>query len=122
MYGLQSIYVKFGEQQESTYIQLLVTWKSQGCKELYVGVHLIEYGIQINWCKIRLEEYYQRYTSQLKTYTGPIEDTWLIHDNTVLMTRLEFDFTQRDGVLNITISKGAKNEHTKRPELINSKM
>jgi hypothetical protein len=105
---------------ESTYIQLFVTWKSEGYKELRVFVHLIEYDGWCGWGKDKLEEYCQRYASQLCTYTGPIRDTWLMPDGTVLMTELELDFTQRDGVLNITISEGVKDEHTKKLEWFNS--
>jgi hypothetical protein len=71
---------------------------------------------------IELEEYYQRYVSQLCAYTGPIKDTWLIYDGTVLMTRLELDFTQGYDVLNIVISESVMDEHTKRIEWINSEM
>jgi hypothetical protein len=38
------------------------------------------------------------------------------------MTGLELDFTQRDGVLNITISEGVKDNHTRMPELIDLEM
>jgi hypothetical protein len=79
---------------------------------------LIECDKQIKWNRYKLEEYRQRYASQLSTYTSPIEDTWLMHDGTVLMTRLELNSTQRGDVLNITISEGIKDEHTKIPELI----
>jgi hypothetical protein len=101
------------------HIRLLVAWKSEGYKNFCVFVHLIECNKWPYWDEIRLEEYYQRYADQLSTYTGPIKDTWLIHDGTVLMTELDLDFTQRDGVLNITISEGSKDEHAKRPEWIN---
>jgi hypothetical protein len=39
------------------------------------------------------------------------------------MTKLQLDFTKRDwrdGVLNITISKGVKDKHTKRPFWLDS--
>jgi hypothetical protein len=103
------------EYAEATYIRLLVAWKSEGYKKFRVFVHLIEHEDWRDWSKVRLEEYYQRYASQLSTYTGPIKNTWLIEDDIVLMTALELDFTQRDDVLNITISESVKDEHTKRP-------
>jgi hypothetical protein len=43
----------------------------------------------------------------------------LIPDGTVLMSILELDFTQRDGVLNITISESIRDDYTRRPEWIN---
>jgi hypothetical protein len=37
----------------------------------------------------------------------------------VLMTELELDFTQRDGVLNIIISERNNDNHARRPKWIN---
>jgi hypothetical protein len=106
---------------ESTYVRFFVTWKSKGYKELCVFLHLIECDGWCGWSRTKLDEYCQRYASQLCTYTGPIKDTWLMPDGTVLMTELELDFTQRDGVLNITISDGIKDEYTKKPEWVSIK-
>jgi hypothetical protein len=92
-----------------------VAWKSEGYKKFRVFVQLIECDGTFYLCDIPLEEYYQRYANQLNTYTGPIKNTWMVYDDTVLMTELELDFTQRDSVLNITISEGVKDEYTKRP-------
>jgi hypothetical protein len=117
-YQLQRKSVKSDNQLESTYTLLFITWKSEGYKELRARVHLIECDKRIEWNQYKLEEYRQRHHSQLNTYTGPIKDTWLIHDGTVLVTRLELNLTQRNGVLNITISEGIKDKHTKRPEWI----
>jgi hypothetical protein len=36
----------------------------------------------------------------------------------MLVTKLELDFTQRDSVLNITVSEGVRDKHTKMSELI----
>jgi hypothetical protein len=121
-YELQSGYGNFGNQSESTYIRLLVAWKSESYNQFSVYTHLIKCNEQVKWNETKLEVYYQRYANQLCTYTGPIKDTWLIDDGTVLLTELDLDFTQRDGVLNITISKGIKDESTRRPEWIDSKM
>jgi hypothetical protein len=95
-----------------------VIWKSEGYKNFRMLLQLIKYGKKIYWDETMLEEYYQRYANQLSTYTGPIKDTWSISDGTVLMAKLELDFTQRDGVLNLTISEGIRDEHTRRPERI----
>jgi hypothetical protein len=95
----------------STHIDLFVAWKSDGYRKYHVFVQLIEYDKWIDWDKTKLEMYYQTYANQLSTYTNPIIDTWLLDDDTVFMTRLELDFTQRDwrdGVLNITISERIK--------------
>jgi hypothetical protein len=100
---------------ESTYTRLFVAWKSEGYKEICVFVHLIEYEVWYGWTKSTLEEYCQRYASQLCAYTGPIKDAWLMPNGAVLMTELELDFTQRDGVLNITISEVEKYHNTRTP-------
>jgi hypothetical protein len=96
-----------------------VGWKSEGYKELCACVCLIECDKTFPWHKVNTEEYYQRYTNQFGIYTGPIKDTWLTHDGAVLTTKLELYFTQRNDVLNITISEGISDDHTKRPVWIN---
>jgi hypothetical protein len=117
-YGLLRKNVESGNQHKSTYILLFVAWKSEGYREFHVFVHVIECDKKIKWNQIKLDEYYQRYANQFSTYAGPIKDTWLMYDGTVLMTGLDLDFMQRDGVLNTTISEGVKGEHTRRPEWI----
>jgi hypothetical protein len=121
-YQLQRKRVESDDQLESTSTLLFITWKSEGYKELRACIRLIEYDKQVKWDGYKLKEYYKRYANQFSTYTGPIEDTWLMPDGTVLMTRLELDFTQRDGVLNIIIFKGVENEYTRRPVWLDPKM
>jgi hypothetical protein len=118
MYELERKHVRTGNRPEPTDLLLFVAWKSEGYKKFCVFLHLIECNKGPYWDLVKLEEYYQRYVSQLRIYTDPIEDTWLIYDGTVLMVRLDLDFTQRDGVLNMTISEGLKDDHTKRPEWV----
>jgi hypothetical protein len=118
-YVLQRKDVKPSDRFESTRIRLLVVWKSEGYKKLRTFVHLIEFNKWPRWSGAKMEEYYQRYVNQLNTYIDPIKDTWLMPDSIVLMTRLELDFTQRDGILNVTISEGMSDEHTRRPEWVN---
>jgi hypothetical protein len=114
-YQLQRKCVKSDEKLEPTYIQFFITWKSEGYKVLCTRVGLIEHDEQIRWNAYKLEEYCQSYANQFGTYTGPIRDKWLIYNGTVLMTRLELNFTQRPWVLNITISEGVKDEYIRRP-------
>jgi hypothetical protein len=106
----------------STYTLLFIALKYEGYKVFRTCVCLIECDKQIKWNLYKLEEYRQRYASQLCTYTGLVEDTWLLQDGTVLMTKLELDFTQGNGVLSITISEGIRDEYTRRPEWIDPKM
>jgi hypothetical protein len=118
---LQKETTKMDNQLESPHISLFVAWKSEDDKEHYTCVKLIECDRAFHWDKTKLKKCYQGYTNQLNTYTGLIKDIWLRPDNTVLMTRLELDFTQRDIVLNITISEGVEDDYTKRPEWIDVK-
>jgi hypothetical protein len=118
-YELKRRHVKPDDRHDLLYIRLFVVWKSEGYKKFRIFIHLIEYDKYVDWDEVKLKEYYKRYSNQLCTYTGSIKDTWLMNDGTVLMTGLDLDFAQRDGILNITISKGVKDEHTKRPEWIN---
>jgi hypothetical protein len=119
MYKLQRKRVKSGSQPESTSTLLFVAWKYEGYKKLHLFVRLMECDRTFHWEKFKLEEYYQRYTHQPNTYTSSIKNTWLTRDGTVLMARLKLDSTQSNGVLNIVISEGAKDKHTKRPIWIN---
>jgi hypothetical protein len=113
IYKLGRTYVK------SKPIHLFLVWKSDGYKRFRVYVRLLEYDKPFVWSEIRLKEYYQRCTHQLHTYTDPIEDTWLIPDGILLMTRLELAFVKRDGKLKVTISEGIRDSYIKRPEWIN---
>jgi hypothetical protein len=121
MYQLQRKHIKYDGQLKPTYILLFVAWKLEGYKELHVCIRLIEYDKRIVWNGYKQEDYYQRYADQLSKYTGPIKNTWLTHDGTVLMTRLGLDFTKRN-VLYITISEGTKNSHTRKPVWLDPKM
>jgi hypothetical protein len=115
-YELESKSNKPSNQFKLTHIRLFLVWKSEGYKKFRVFLHMIEYDELIEWNETELEEYYHHYVNQLSTYTDPIKDIWWIRGGIVLMTNLELDFTQRDGVLNITISEGVKDGNAKIPE------
>jgi hypothetical protein len=100
-------------------IRFFVIWKSEGYEKLCAFVQLIKCGEQYHLDASSLEEYYRKYASQLSTYTGPIKDAWLLDDGIVLMTELDLDFTQKDGVLNIIISEGIRDGRAKRLEWVN---
>jgi hypothetical protein len=118
-YQLQRKHVESDDQLESTHTLLCITLKYEGYRMLCACVRLIEYDKQIMWNEYKLREYYQRYANQFGIYNGPIEDIWLTCDDTMLMTRLELDFTQSNSVLNIIISEGIRYGCTKKPEWIN---
>jgi hypothetical protein len=114
--------VKSNDQLESTSTLLFVAWKLEGYNALRARVRLIECNKAFRWRKVDLKEYHQIYANQLWPYTDPIQDTWLISDGTVLLTKLESDFTQRDGVLNLTISEGIRGDRIRRPVWIGPEM
>jgi hypothetical protein len=113
IYELQRKRVESDDQLKSTYTLLSIAWKSEVYKKFCVFVQLTDCDKAFSWHKVNPEKYYQRYANHFSIYTAPIKYTWLIHDGTVLMTRLELDFTQRDGVLSVTVSEGSRDEHTK---------
>jgi hypothetical protein len=119
MYELEREYVKFDNLPELTHVLFVVAWKSESYKKFHVFVHLIKHSEYIDWNEIKLREYYQRHANQLCMYTGPIKDTWLIDDDIVLMTELELDSIQRDGVLDIIVSEGIGDGHIKQPVWVN---
>jgi hypothetical protein len=121
-YELEIKHVKPDNRRDPPHIRLFVAWKSEYYKQFRMFMHLIEYDEYVEWNEIKLKEYYHHYVNQLNAYTDSIKNTWLTCDGTVLMTGLELDFTQRDGVLNITISEGVKNEHSRRPAWFDPKM
>jgi hypothetical protein len=71
---------------EAIYIQLLIIWKvNNSSKEICAVSRLIEKDCI--WDRDRLMELVERYIL-LSIQCGPTEDTWLMRDNTVLMTSL----------------------------------
>jgi hypothetical protein len=121
-YVLQREDVKSGDQPESGCIRLFIAWKYEGYRKPCVLVQLMECYETFHGRIISSEDYYKRCVNQLCTYTGPIKDTWLIYDGTVLMTELELDLMQRNDILNITISESVRDEHTKMPVWLNPEM
>jgi hypothetical protein len=121
-YQLQEKRVISSNRRKSKTTLLFVAWKSEGYKMLRVLVQLIECDKQTKWNPFKLEEYRQRCANQLNVYTGFIEDIWLIHDGTVLITRLGMKFMQGCHVLNISISEGVMNRYDARPIWINPKL
>jgi hypothetical protein len=109
-----------GNRPESTHAQLLVAWKYKGYKKVRVFIHLIECDEQIDWNEIKLRICCQRCVNQLSTYTDLTKETWLLHDGTVLMTRLELYLIQ-DGVVCVVISDSFRDNRIKKSVWISSK-
>jgi hypothetical protein len=118
VYELRRKSVYSGKRLSPKHTLLFVAWKFEGYKKFHVFAQLIRCNERFNWNTSMLEEYYRRYVNQFSIYTGPIKDTWLMPDGTVLMTELELNVTQGSGLLNMTISEEISNERTRRLEWI----
>src|SRR5690606_10282270 len=71
--------------EEATCIQLVIIWKVNSCREFLAVSFLIEHSksdVLHEYKLMELDKYYKLFDVQY----GIIEDTWLMHDNTVLMT------------------------------------
>jgi hypothetical protein len=72
---------------EATCTQLVVIWKVNNSKEFYACLRLIEHDKGCVWNRDKLMELIERYIL-FSIQHDPIENTWLMRDNTVLMTSL----------------------------------
>jgi hypothetical protein len=90
--------------EEARFIQLVVIWKANIFEVFYLFSHLIEYDKDCVWDEDKLTKLVRHHESSDIQYS-PIEDTWLMHDDTVLMIRL--DKVSKEGCCKIemTISK-----------------
>jgi hypothetical protein len=102
-------------EDETTYIQLVIVWKVSSFKEFLVDSYLIEHDKDRVWDRNRLMKLANLYRLR-DIQHGPIEMTYLMHDNTVLMTSLSVTFEERYYKLDITISKTGRKYDTLRPE------
>jgi hypothetical protein len=119
MYRLQRKNVKpsnkdvMSNEEESTCIQLFIIWKVNRSKEFWVASYLIEYDKSHVLDKnglVKLAKGCRVFNIQ----DVPVEDTWLIHDNAVLMTRMSVAREKAYYKLNMTISETSTNDDTQR--------
>jgi hypothetical protein len=85
----------------SSATQLLVIWRLSDSKELYTDVLLIKHDKGFD--KDNLEKLHHKNIYRFRLYSIPVIETWLLDDNTVLMTT--FEIMNGDHTLNITISE-----------------
>jgi hypothetical protein len=101
-------------EDEERYIRLFMAWKVDSSKKFRVVSLLIEHDKGHIWDRdrlMKLAKYYMLYDIQ----HGPIELTWLMHDNTVLMTRADVTREAEYYKLEMTISKASIKDDTTRP-------
>jgi hypothetical protein len=105
----------FSEEEEAC-TQLLMIWKVNSSREFFVVSDLIEHDNYV-WDRDRLMEFAE-YCRLFNAQHGPIEETWLIRDNTVLMTSLNIA-REVCYKLEMTISETSiKDDDTQRPRYI----
>jgi hypothetical protein len=95
-------------------IQLAIIWKINNSKELCVVSYLIEHDKYHVWDRDELMKLVKRYQVFSVQYT-PIEETYLIQDNTVLMTYLYITREGEGYKLDMTISEERIRDDTQRP-------
>jgi hypothetical protein len=105
----------------ATVAQLLVVWEISESKKLYANTFLVEHDGGFDWDKNALEALlYHRNFDRSRLCPDSATETWLLNDNTALMTTVEI--INEDCVLNITISEVEKDNNTRIPAHINSEL
>jgi hypothetical protein len=91
-------------EDEATCTQLYIAWKINNSKKLCIVSDIIEHDKGCVWNRDNLIKLAHRY----KLYDikhGPVEHTYLMHDNTALMTRVNVICEEECYKLELTISK-----------------
>jgi hypothetical protein len=97
----------------SSTIHLLVVWEISESEELCADVLLVEHDEGIDWDKYDLEEVYRKNSSRFRLCLDSTIETWLLDDNTVLMTT--FEIMNRSHILDITITEVERDNNTRMP-------
>jgi hypothetical protein len=103
-------------EDEARCIQLFMTWKVDVSKEFCVYSCLIEHDRRCVWDKDKLLELARRY--KLHDIHVPIEMTYLMRDNTVLMKRVNVIREEDCYKLEMTISQGSIKYDTWMPRYV----
>jgi hypothetical protein len=104
-------------EDESRCIQLFIIWKIDSLKRFLAIPYLLEHDRDRVWDRdslIKLANYYGLIYMQ----HGLIKLTYLMHDNTVLMTSLNAIYKERCYKLKLTITEGSIKDDTIRPQYI----
>jgi hypothetical protein len=103
--------------EEATCIQLVIVWRVTSSKEFHVVLHLIEHDKGSIWDRNRLMKLVESY-KLFNIRHGLIEDTWLMYDDTVLMTRANATCEKEYYKLEMTVSDGSIKDDTWRPQCV----
>jgi hypothetical protein len=99
--------------EEAICTRLVMIWKVYRSGEFHIVSFLIEHDKDCIWDKDKLIKLVKRRKLFNIQYTS-FEDTWLMHDNTVLMTSLNVTRKEKHYKLEMTISETNINEDTRR--------
>jgi hypothetical protein len=101
-------------EDKKTCVQLVITWGFNGSNEFLVFSSMFEYYKNF-WDEYRLLELVKWYRYKLYDIQHcPIEETYLMHDNTVLMIRVNVTYEEEYYKLDITISETSLKDDTQR--------
>jgi hypothetical protein len=103
----------------SSVIHFLVVWEISGSKKLCTGVLLVENDKVFVWDKDDLGKLHSKNINRFRLCPDSATETWLLDDNTALMTT--FEIINEDYTLNITISEVERDDNTRKPAHIDLK-
>jgi hypothetical protein len=104
-------------EEEAICIQLFVVWKVHRFGAFFVYLFLIGHDGDRIWDKNKLLKLAKCY-KLVNIQHSPIEETWLMHDSTVIMTRMNLTRKEDCYKLEMTISKTDIKDDTRRLQYI----
>jgi hypothetical protein len=114
MYKLQRKNTDQSDEDKATCIQFVIIWKANNSEGFRLVSRLIEHDKSHVLDRNELMKLI-RYHKVFNIQHEPVEKTWLIHDNVVLMTRVNITYEEECYKLEITISEGNMKDDTQRP-------
>jgi hypothetical protein len=104
--------------EEETCIQLFIMWRFTNSKEFHVISFLAEHdegNVLDRDGLIKIAKSCEPVDIQLGVQLGSVNETWLMHDNTVSMTSWNVAHEEECYKLEITISEASIRDNTRRP-------
>jgi hypothetical protein len=112
----QSSKEAISNEEETIYIELVVIWKVYRSAKFYVYSFLMEHEKGHAWDRDKLLQLAKHYKLN-NMQRAPIEETWLMRDHTVIMTRMNIT-REACCKLEMTISRTSIKDDTQRPRYI----
>jgi hypothetical protein len=113
LYKLQKKNTDQPNEEESTYVQLVVIWNVNSSKEFCINLFLIEHDKGRVWDRDELMKLADHYKPTI-IQRSPIEETYLMRDSTVLMIRSDKTSKGECHELEVTISETNIKDDTQR--------